>query len=198
MSKGGPEPQEPPVLELPRWVPAAIGLVLVAMAGLAVYTGLRYRENMLANGIIKPRQSTPRQTAGGGPPGEPGPGASLVYPGEAGDNTPNANTPVAGRSRAEVSGGGTQGVTSTMRYWARRGMNVTAVPDDAMVYVNDVPIGPAKQLNTPDEIYDFPNPGSYTIRIGAPGYQEQQFVVTAADSAKQDVVRIEARLVKAP
>src|SRR5438105_15938858 len=86
--------EETPVM--PRWVPAVIGLVLVAMAALAVYTGLRYRNPTLANGIIRSRRA-PRTTNGGGPPGEPGPGASLVLPGESGDNAPSPNAPVAGR-----------------------------------------------------------------------------------------------------
>ncbi len=196
MNEGSPEPGEAESVELPRWVPAAIGIVLVAMAGLAVYTGLRYRENALTGGIIRSKPATPRQTAGGGPPGEPGPGASLVYPGDSGENTPNASVPVAGHARAEIRGGGQQGVTGAVRLWARRGMMVSAVPDDAMVYINDVAISEAKQLSTTDEIYDFPSPGSYTIRLVAPGYKEQQFIVTAAETAKLDVVRIEAKLAK--
>jgi len=55
-----PPPSEPPRERhvpdqpvLPNWVPTVIGIVLVLMAGLAVYTGLRYRNPTLANGIIK-------------------------------------------------------------------------------------------------------------------------------------------------
>ena len=70
---------------LPSWVPTVIGIVLVLMAGLAVYTGLRYRNPTLANGIIKTRRP-PRAMTGGGPPGEPEPGASLVFA----ENAPTA------------------------------------------------------------------------------------------------------------
>lgn len=187
-----PEPPEPegdqPVM--PRWVPAVIGLVLVTMAGLAVYTGLRYRNSTLANGIVRARRQ-PRATSGGGPPGEPGPGASLVFPGESGDNAPSPNAPVAGRSRAEISGG-PQGVTGTMRLTARRGMTISVVPDDAMVTVNDTLIGEAKQLGP----YEFPQAGSYTVHITANGYRDQQFIVTASDAAPQEVVAINIKLVK--
>ena len=64
-------PEETPLM--PRWVPAAIGVVLVAMAALAVYTGLRYREPTLANGVVKSRRPVRAMTSGGGPPGEPEP-----------------------------------------------------------------------------------------------------------------------------
>src|SRR5258706_504665 len=67
-------PEEP---HLPRWVPTLIGAVLVTLAALAVYTGVRYRNPTLADGIIRSKRSTTAVT-GGGPPGEPGPGASLV------------------------------------------------------------------------------------------------------------------------
>src|SRR5689334_18797317 len=74
---------------LPSWVPALIGIVLVVMAALAVYTGIRFRNPTLANGIIRNRRP-PRMT-GGGPPGEPEPGASLVFP----ENSPTAGGPIA-------------------------------------------------------------------------------------------------------
>ena len=68
------------------------------------------------------------------------------------------------------------------------------VPAEAVVYVNDVLIGEARQFTTSDEIYDFPAPGSYTIRLVAPGYRDQTFVVTAADSAKQELATITTTL----
>ena len=180
---------------LPRWVPALIGAVLVIIAGLAVYTGLRYRNPTLGDGIIRPKRSGPAAT-GGGPPGEPGPGASLVFPGESGDNAPTASDAVTGRSRATISGGGATGVTASVRLWARRGMVTNVVPDDAMIYVNDLPIGEARQFNTPDEVYDFPAPGSYTVRIVAPGYKERVFVVTAAENAQDEVVKLDVKLTR--
>jgi hypothetical protein len=188
------EPHEPPEAPLmPGWVPIVIGLALVIMAALAVFTGLRYREPAAISRLIT-RRSTPRQTAPA-PPGEPTPGASLVYPGDA-DNVPQANAPVESRSRAEIVGGGAAGVNSVVRIEARRGMLTKVEPDDALVYVNDLAIGEARQFNTPDEIYDFAAPGSYTIRITAPGYRERTFVVNASEGAKNEIARIEIKLEK--
>ncbi len=163
---------------LPKWVPTVIGIVLVIMAALAVYTGLRYRNPTLANGIIKTRRP-PRAMTGGGPPGEPEPGASLVFP----EHAPTAET------------GASVGMPAMS---ARRGLITNVLPDDAMVYVNGVVIGEAKQFNTLDEVYDFPAPGNYTIRLVAPGYKELQFVVTASEDAAQEIARIDAKLERAP
>ena len=186
-------PEETPAM--PRWVPSVIGIVLVAMAALAVYTGLRYREPTLANGVVKSRRPARSMTGGAGPPGEPEPGASLVFPGDAADNAPTASNPVTGSARTQITGTG-HGITSTVRIWARRGMMTNVMPDDAMVSVNDLAIGQAKQFDKPDEIYDFPAPGSYTIHISAPGYKDQQFIVTVADDAKQEIARIDVKLNK--
>jgi|GEM_PF-462929 len=186
-----PEPESEP---LPRWIPVMIGVVLVIMAGLAVYTGMRYREsaNTFTN-IVRPRRVTGPAPAAA-PPGEPQPGASLVYPGEDGGNAPNANAPVPGRARAEITGGGAAGVQSTLRMAVRRGMMLKIAPADAVVYVNDLLIGQADQFDKPDEVYDFPQPGSYTIRISAAGYHDATFVVTVSEGAKIEVARIEATL----
>jgi len=175
------EPTEPPRERhapeppgLPGWVPTTIGIVLVLMAALAVWTGLRYRNPTLAGGIIHPRH-TPHAMTGGGPPGEPEPGASLVFP---------ENSPTAGASTATGAGVMT----------ARRALVTNVLPDDAMVYVNGVLIGEAKQFNAAHEGYDFPAPGSYTIRLSAPGYKDAEFVVNASDDAQQEIARIDVRL----
>jgi hypothetical protein len=175
---------------MPRWVPIAIGVVLVTLAALAVITGLRYRDQTLVN-IVQPRQRTVRPNAPA-PPGEPEPGASLMFPGDAA-NVPPAHEPVAGSSRAEISGG-RGGVATTMKLWARRGMQMNVTPPDAVVYVNDVAIGQASQFDSEDKEYDFAEPGSYTVRLVAPGFKERTFIVTAEDNAKQEVARIEAKL----
>ena len=73
-------------------------------------------------------------------------------------------------------------------------MMLDITPSDAMVYVNDTPIGQASQFDTVDEIYDFPAAGSYTVKIVAPDGRQKTFIVTAADEAKQDVARIKAAL----
>jgi hypothetical protein len=186
-------PDETPAM--PRWVPGVIGIVLVAMAGLAVYTGVRYRTPTLANGVVKSRRPARAMTSGAGAPGEPEAGSSLMFPGDAADNAPTAHDAVTGRARAEITGTG-HGITSTVRIWARRGMMTNVVPEDAMVSVNDLVIGQAKQFDKPDEIYDFPAPGSYTIHISAPGYKDQQFIVTVADDAKQEIARLDVKLAK--
>ncbi|HEV7923246.1 MAG TPA: PEGA domain-containing protein, partial [Thermoanaerobaculia bacterium] len=183
------QPHEVPEPALfPKWVPLLIGLVLVALGALVVFTGLRYRTSTLVN-MVRPRPPRPAARPAPAPPGEPEAGGSLM----SGDNTPVANEPVNGKARAVITGGGAEGVASTVRIWARRGMTLSVVPADAVVYVNDVAIGEAKQFDGPDEVYDFAQPGSYTVRLVAPGYKEAQYVVTAADDAKTEVARIEAK-----
>jgi hypothetical protein len=182
-----PEPETSP--PMPRWVPILIGSVLVVMAALAVYTGLRYRDDNTLTEQIHPRTQRGMTAA---PAGEPGAGASLVMPGEE-DSTPAANAPVQGSSRAMISGG-PGGVETTVRIWARRGMMLDITPSDAMVYVNNIRIGQASQFDTIDEIYDFAAAGSYTVRVVAPDGKQKTFIVTAADDAKQDVARIKAAL----
>jgi hypothetical protein len=189
-----PHPQDD-TPAMPRWVPGVIGIVLVVMAALAVYTGLRYRTPTLANGVVKSRRPARPMTGGAGPPGEPEAGASLMFPGDAADNAPTARDAVTGHARAEITGTG-HGINSTVRIWARRGMMTNVVPDDAMVSVNDLVIGQAKQFDKPDEIYDFPAPGSYTIHLSAPGYKDQKFIVTVADDAKQEIARLDVKLAK--
>lgn len=186
-----PEPDEelPDPSLIPRWIPVLIGVILAVMAGLAVWTGLRYRDDDGMKAHVRPR---PDRGATAAPPGEPGAGASLVLHGRSGQTTPAAGAPVTGKARAEISGG-PQGVQATLRLWARRGMVFSVAPEDAMVYVNDLPIGEVRQFDTMDEVYDFAEPGSYTVRIVAPG-AERRYIVTATDDAPQDVARISARL----
>ena len=159
---------------MPGWVPTMIGIVLVLMAALAVWTGLRYRNPTLAGSIIHPRH-TPRAITGNGPGGEPEPGASLVFP----ENSPTAGV-------ATVTGSGVMS--------ARRALVTNVLPDDAMVYVNGVLIGQAKQFNAAHEGYDFPAVGSYTIKLTAPGYKDAQYVVNASDEAQQEIARIDVKL----
>ena len=180
---------------LPRWIPAAIGSVLVLIAALAVYTGIRYRNPTLAEGIIRSRKP-PHAMTNGGPPGEPGPGASLVFPGDSGDNAPVARPAVPGQSRTQITGDAS-GISTTVRLMARRGMATNVTPNDAMIYVNDLAIGEARQFGSTDEIYDFPAQGSYNIRIVAPGYRERTFVVTASETAQQEIIRLDVKLERA-
>jgi hypothetical protein len=185
------ESQDPEPGSLPQWIPVLIGALLVVMAGLAVYTGLRYRDRDTLTAQVKPHRERAMTT--NAPPGEPGAGASLMLHGESGENTPVANAPVSGDARAVISGD-TAGVRSTVRIWARRGMVLDVLPDDSAVYVNDLLIGQVRQFNTMDEVYDFAEAGSYTVKIVAPDGTEKTFIVTAADDAKQEVAKISAKL----
>lgn len=172
MSSSDVPPHDRPA-PLPRWVPIVIGVVLVTIASLAVITGLRYRDQTLVQ-MVKPRAMHPR-SMGAAPPGEPEAGASLVSAG-----VPAANEP-------EEDG---QPMT------ARRGLQVKVTPDDALVYINNVPVGMASQFDSENEIYDFAAPGSYTVRLVAPGFKERQYIITVQDAAKEEIARIAAKLEK--
>jgi hypothetical protein len=185
---------EPEPAPLPRWVPVAIGVLLVVLGALAVATGLRYRQDTLV-GMVRTSGNRVQAPSTPAPPGEPEAGASLVMPGGANENVPTANEAVTGNSRAVVSGG-PGGVSSQVRVWARRGVIFEITPPEAMVYVNDMPIGEARQFDSADEAYELPHPGSYTVRLVADGYRERQFVVTAAEDAQRDIARLNVALAK--
>ena len=179
----------PPPEQMPRWVPVLIGVVLVALASLAVITGMRYRDNTLVR-IVESRRTASRAPAAA-PPGEPEAGASLVFPGE----PPQANEPVENSTGAEISGDA-GGVNAIIRLAARRGMLIKAVPGDAIVYVNDVAVGQATQFDSENEVYDFAEPGSYDVKLRAPGFKDRHFIVTASDDAAQELAKLEAKLDK--
>jgi hypothetical protein len=183
-------PHEDETSGMPRWVPVLIGVVLVAMAALAVYTGLRGRDDDTLLGKVRPQRDRGADTPA--PSGEPEAGASLVLHGSQGD-APPANEPVQGQSRAIVTGG-PGGVSSVVRIWARRGMVLNVEPGNTMVYVNDLPIGEATQFNTPDEAYEFAAAGSYNVKLVPPQGAEKSYVVTASEDAPNDVARINANL----
>ena len=75
-------------------------------------------------------------------------------------------------------------------------MVVKVEPADAMVFVNEIPIGQASQFDSEDEVYEFAAPGSYTVRFSAPGYRDKTFLVTSAEDAATDVAHLEAKLEK--
>ena len=195
MTEPSPEhshaPEEQAASVMPRWVPVLIGVILVLMGALAVYTGLRRSDDDTILGHVRPRKPVQR-TGAPAPPGEPGAGASLVLHGESGENTPAANVPVRGQSRTVIEGG-PGGVSSTPRIWARRGMVLNVFPEDTMVYVNEMPIGQVSQINTMDEAYEFAEPGSYTVKLVAATGAEKTYIVTASDDAKLDVARISTK-----
>jgi hypothetical protein len=170
---------------MPSWVPISIGLVLVTIAGFAVYTGMRYPNEALVDRIMKPRRSTRTPTT-------ITPASS--FPGEGTESTPDAREPVAGRSRAEITGGGANAVVATVRMAARRGLLTRVLPEETMIFVNDVAIGVAQQHNAQDEAWDFPAPGSYTVRLVMPGYEERTFVINVSENAKSELAVIDAKL----
>lgn len=171
---------EPSPDPLPRWVPIAIGAILVTMATLAVITGLRYRDQTLVQMVR--RRPVERRATAPAPPGEPEAGASLVFPGD------GANVPVPAEDESQVG--------AVVRMSARRGMQITATPADAVVYVNGIAIGQASHFDTEDETYDFAEPGSYTVKLVAPGHKDRQYVVIVSDDARMPIARIETRLEK--
>ena len=175
---------------MPRWVPVAIGVVLVTLAALAVVTGLRYRDQTLV-GMVQSRER-PLRAAAAAPPGEPEPGASLMFPGDA-SNVPAARSTEGDSSHEEITGG----PGGVLRLSARRGMRINVTPADAVVYVNDLAIGQARQFDSVDEEYDFAAPGRYMVRLSAPGYKDRTFAVTAGEDATSEVARIEVKLEKA-
>ncbi|HKB80117.1 MAG TPA: hypothetical protein VKH35_10405 [Thermoanaerobaculia bacterium] len=179
MSEQPPEPpreRHPPERSaMPAWVPTVIGVILVIMAALAVYTGLRYRHPTLAGSIIRTRR--PEGTMASGPPGEPEPGSSLMFP----DNSP-AGSAAPSPNAVHMS--------------ARRGMLTNVQPSEAMVYVNGLAIGTASQFSALDEVYDFPAAGEYSVRIVAPGYKELQYVITADDESPDEIARIDVKMVR--
>jgi hypothetical protein len=184
---------EPP--SLPPWVPVMIGVVLVALAGLAVYTGLRSRA------APDERISTRRPSGGpverGGAPGEPQAGASRVLHGEGGESIPlPAPTDTGNLARVAITGD-RGGVSSTVRYAARRGAMFSIEPADATVFVNDHQIGPANQFSSPDQAYEFPEEGKFTVRLMAPGFRDETLIITADPLAEDEVVRVVRKMVPA-
>ena len=184
----------PPPVVLPRWVPILIGLILVGMAALALYTGLRYRDQPFKSRITPPPAKAKAQREVGAP-GEPTAGASRMMHGEYGENAPQPNAPVAGEgAKVQITGGSNAGISHTVRVAARRGVLIDVQPDDAQVYINDNSVGIARQFKDPNEIYEFPDEGSFTIRIIAPGHRELTYVVTATQDAPLEIVEIRGRM----
>jgi len=182
-----PDDEEPPPPPLPKWIPILIGVILVALGILAVATGVRYRQQGTIVNIVRPKRVP--QSNSPAPPGEPEAGASLIFDG----NAPTAHPAVAGRARATITGSGNT-IESNVHITARRGMTTAVTPDDALVYVNDLLAGQAKQFAT--QPYEFASPGSYTVRIVAPGYADRVYTVTVAENGGAEVARIQARLNK--
>jgi len=190
-----PAEQDSPPVKMPGWVAPAIGITLVVMGALAVYTGLKYRGAGLGKELITEpaiqRRRPPIQPSA--PPGEPEPGASRQ--GISGGQTPQAN-PVTGTSPRMQIKNEAGGLVGSTRLNARRGVLFQVIPSDAVIYVNNLAIGPAKQFSTPDEVYDFPDEGSFTIRLVAPGYREAEYIVNSGANAPDEIATISTKLQK--
>lgn len=180
----------PPPVKLPGWVPVAIGVVLVALAALAAWTGLRDRE-------VPFWKSAPVAVSDGysssSVPGEPEPGGSRVVHGPEGMPAPTA-TDASQRSSVVITGD-RDSIESVVRVRARRGMTINVVPSSAIIYVNDKLIGEAAQFATADYAWEFGEPsGTYRVTIVAPGYRPLQFEVIADENAESGLARISGEL----
>jgi hypothetical protein len=188
-----PDEIEPPVAPMPRFIPVLLGVVLVALAALAVYTGVKRRAPLLDPSLA---QSRTVQQDDGGAPGEPQPGASRVLHGESGENIPVAE-PMAEPDPSRVAiTGGPGGVSDVVRLRARRGLQVLAEPATAVVYVNESPIGEARQFARADSVYEFAEEGTFNVRIASNGYDDVLFEVTADQTADAEIAVLNATLRK--
>lgn len=203
-----PAPEPPPVaeedapLELPRWVAPAIGLALVAIAAMAVWTGFRPRTRPEARLVITEpavSRATGLPEDSGGAPGDPGPGASRMVQSETGGAVPQAQPLPAGPAgelpRITIEGNDA-GVTPTSSVEVRRGIAFDSDRPDAIVYVNDLAIGDAGQYAAKDQAYEFAQEGTFTVRVVAKDGTEARFVVVSTAAAETDVVMIRVRLAR--
>lgn len=188
--------EEQEVIKLPRWVPLTVGALLVLIAVLAVYTGLTSRSQGLGQALRR-IPGVNRIQDRGGPPGEPEAGASRVLHGQAGDTIPIPDSAVEDETRIAITGG-RDGVVPSIRLSARRGIILRVDPPEAIVYVNDKPMGTAAQFSTPDQAWEFPDvaEGTFTIRLVAPGYREYEYVVSTDPGAETEVATLEVKLAR--
>ncbi len=182
--EAGDEAREERQLALPAWVPAAIGLTLVALAAMAVYTGFRTR--------VKPPERATEVGApftevdglypedSGGPPGAPEPGASRVRPG--------SEVPAPGPSDDEKVEASRVGIA------ASRGIVFDVQPSDAVIYVNDVEVGSARQFAAAEDAYEFAEEGAFLVRIAAAGHEEFEVVVLADRDAAKEIAEVSVQL----
>jgi hypothetical protein len=176
---------------MPRWVLLLIGTVLVVIAALAVYTGIRYRGGPIGRAFD--RATATVMPPEGGPPGEPVPGGSRMMHG--GDVPTPREVTDGGNASKVVIRGGPEGVIPSIRLTAARAMHVHVDPPSAMVYVNDQAIGIAQQFTGPD-LYEFPEEGEYTVRVVAEGYEEIEYTVLVRNDARTEIADIAATLRK--
>jgi len=200
--ESAPEPSpafEEKPLELPGWVAPALALALVAIAAMAVWTGFRPRSRTETKLVFtEPAvvQSTTMPEDSGGAPGSPEAGASRVVQGESGGEVPPASPLPEGELPRATIAGNAAGVIPTTSFEVRRGIAFDADRPDAIVYVNDVPIGDAGQFAAKDQPYEFAQEGTFTVRVVAKDGAEARFVVVATASAETSVAMIRVRLAR--
>lgn len=181
----------PPPVKLPAWVPLAIGVVLVAMAALAAWTGLRERDVP----FWRAAPVAVDGSSGASVPGEPEPGASRVMHGPEGQLIPRAGATDPSQRASVVIRGDAQSIDRVVRVRARRGMTVNVRPANAVVYVNDQVIGEVAQFSTPEQAWEFAEPsGTYRVTVVAPGYRPLQFEVIANQDAETEIATITGEL----
>lgn len=193
-------PLEDEPLQLPPWVAPAIGIVLVAIAAMAVWTGFRPRMATETKYVITgpriPAEASPMTEDSGGAPGDPGPGASSVVQSETGGAVPAAGPLPVGELPRPAIEGDAEGVVPTASYEVRRGIAFDCDRPDAIVYVNDLPMGEAAQYASKDQPYEFPQEGTFNVRVRAKDGTEARFTIVAAAGAETDVELIRVRIVK--
>lgn len=193
-------PLEEPPLELPAWVAPAIGIVLVAIAAMAVWTGFRPRSRTEPRYVITqpqlPAAATGMKEDSGGAPGDPGPGASSVVQNETGGAVPLAEPLPEGELPRDAIRGDAGGVVPTSNYEVRRGIAFACDRPEATVFVNDLPMGEAGQYSSKEQPYEFSEEGSFNVRVVAKDGAEARFTVVASAGAQTDVELIRVRLAK--
>lgn len=184
-------------LALPFWVPILIGLTLVALAAMAVYTGLRTQVKPAGREVSTlPAMDTSWRLPddAGGPPGAPEPGGSRVV---SAHELPEPGPIVDEKLPRYSIAGDAGGVSGLVRFAVRRGIVFDVEPRDAVIYVNDTAVGEVQQFESSDQVYEFAEQGTFTVRVVAPGYVEAEFIVTAADDARDEVAEITTSLASA-
>lgn len=182
-----------PIVNLPRWVSLLIGIVLLGIAALAVYTGLRQRNSTLEKLVMQRHRETTAAEEGGAP-GEPEAGASRVLHGQSGEAIPVPGT-VDPTKKARMTIEGTRaGIEPIIRMSARRGAVFHVQPQDAVVYINNEAIGPASQFGSNDDAYEFAAEGAFDVRITAPGFKDAHYVIVSDRNAQAEIAVVNAAL----
>lgn len=179
----------PPPAVLPKWVPILIGLILIGMAGLALWTGLKYRDEAFRRPVVRlPIKTAP---AGGiGAPGEPQAGASRM----SGDAVPDPHPATPGENARFSISNQSGAIAGSTRISASRGMLIDVKPESALVYVNGKAIGEAKQFSDVDSMYEFAEPGNYNVRIVEEGFGEADYTITADPDSETEVAIVKVEL----